>query len=68
MPETKDTFLVKLDQIETRFREIEKQIAEAATPGDSAKLIALSKEQGKLKAIVAKYREYKATIAGARIS
>jgi len=67
MPEKKDSLLTKLDEIEARFCEIEKQIADPARylgTRDSAKLIALSKEQGKLKAIVAKYRQYKATIAG----
>jgi len=63
MPEKKDSFLAKLDELEARFREIEKQIAEPAVAYDSARLIALSKEQGKLKAIVAKYREYKTTVA-----
>ena len=64
MPEKKDSFLAKLDELEARYSEIEKQIAEPAVACDSARLIALSKEQGKLKAIVAKYREYKTTIAG----
>jgi len=59
MPEKKDSLLAKLDELEARFREIEKQIAEPAIAIDSVKLIALSKEQGKLKNIVAKYREYK---------
>jgi peptide chain release factor 1 len=64
MAEEKSSFLAKLDEIESRFEAIEKQIVDPAIASDSAKLIALSKEQGKLKAIVAKYREYKTTIAG----
>jgi len=64
MAEKKDATLSKLDELEARFRQIEKQIAEPAIASDSAKLIALSKEQGKLKTIVTKYREYKKTIAG----
>jgi len=60
----KDSLLAKLDELDTRFCQIEKQIAEPAIAGDSAKLIALSKEQGKLKTIVTKYREYKKAIAG----
>jgi len=64
MPEKKDSLLAKLDELEARYSEIEKQIAEPAIAGDSARLIALSKEQGKLKNIVAKYREYKTTVAG----
>jgi peptide chain release factor 1 len=60
----KDSLLAKLDELEARFCQIEEQIAEPAIAGDSAKLIALSKEQGKLKTIVTKYREYKKAIAG----
>jgi peptide chain release factor 1 len=64
MPEKKDSLLAKLDELEARYSEIEKQIAEPAIASDSTRLIALSKEQGKLKNIVAKYREYKTTAAG----
>jgi len=64
MPENQDSVLAKLDEIEQRYNEIGKQIAEPAIASNPAKLIALSKEQGKLKAIVAKYREYKITLAG----
>jgi len=62
--EQKDTLLAKLDEIERRFCQIEQQVADPAIACDSAKLIALSKEQGKLRAIVAKYREYKKTATG----
>jgi len=55
--------LAKLDELEARFCEIERQISEPAVASDPTKLIALSKEQGKLKTIVAKYREYKRTMA-----
>jgi peptide chain release factor 1 len=64
MAEEKSTLLAKLDEIELRYSEIEKQIANPAISGDSVKLVALAKEQGKLKTIVTKYREYKKTIAG----
>jgi peptide chain release factor 1 len=64
MAEQKDSLLVKLDQIEARYGEIEKQIAEPEIARDSARLIALSKEQGKLKTIVTKYRQYKKAAAG----
>jgi len=64
MAKKKDVLLAKLDELEQRYKDIEKQVADPATASDSAKLIALYKEQGKLKAIVAKYRQYKATIAG----
>ncbi|MHC4510806.1 MAG: peptide chain release factor 1, partial [Planctomycetota bacterium] len=59
MAEQQDNLTVKLDQIEARYSEIEKQIAEPDVARDSARLVALSKEQGKLKTIVVKYRRYK---------
>src|SRR4030042_1428118 len=64
MAEQKDSLLVKLDQLEARYSEIEKQIAEPEINRDSARLIALSKEQGKHKAIVTKYRQYTKAVAG----
>ncbi len=64
MAEKKDSLLAKLDEIEARYDEIEKQIAEPSIASNSARLIALSKEQGKLRAIVTKYRRYKKTLAG----
>jgi peptide chain release factor 1 len=63
MTEQNDSLLTKLDQIDTRYSEIEKQLSEPLFVNDSTKLIALSKEQGKLKAIVTKYRQYKKAIA-----
>ena len=51
--------LIKLDEIDARYSEIEKQISNPAVATDPNKLISLSKEQGKLKSIVTKYRQYK---------
>jgi peptide chain release factor 1 len=62
--EEKDSLLAKLDEMEGRYAEIESQIADPSNARDSARLIALAKEQGKLKAIVTKYRRYRATMAG----
>jgi len=64
MPQQKDAFLAKLEQLDSRFTEIERQIADPAVSTDSARLVALSKEQAKLKDIVAKYRRYKKFVAG----
>ncbi len=64
MPQQKDAFLAKLEQLDSRFTEIERQIADPAVSTDSARLVALSKEQAKLKDIVAKYRRYKNFVAG----
>ncbi len=54
----------KLDELEARFSELEAQIADPAIACDSNRLIALSKEQGRLRTMVTKYREYKTTAAG----
>ena len=59
MAEPNESLLLKLNQIDSRFSEIEAEISKPEIAGDSTKLIALSKEQGKLKAIVARYREFK---------
>ncbi len=59
MTEPQNSLITKLDQLDNRYREIDAQISRPEVAGDSAKLIALSKEQGKIKAIVSKYREYK---------
>ncbi|MHC4707473.1 MAG: peptide chain release factor 1 [Planctomycetota bacterium] len=64
MADLEDSLLAKLDQIEARFEQIEQQIADPAIASDPARLISLSKEQGKLKSMVARYREYKTTVAG----
>jgi len=60
------TLLAKLDEIEHRYIELEKQISDPAVACNSNKLIALSKEQGKLKNIVSSYREYKEAVEGIR--
>jgi len=59
----KDSVVAKLDALGERYCEIEKQITEWQSAGDSAKLIPLYKEQGKLKGIVEKYREYKKIVS-----
>ncbi len=61
MAEQKESLLVKLDEIDMRYSDIEKQISDPTITSDSARLISLSKEQGKLRTIVTKYREYKKT-------
>jgi peptide chain release factor 1 len=59
-----DTLLAKLDEIERRYGQIETQIADPEVSRDSARLIALSKEQRKLRDIITKYRQYKTALAG----
>jgi peptide chain release factor 1 len=64
MAEKGDILLAKLDEIEQRYGQLEAQIADPAISRDSARLIALSKEQSKLRDVVTKYRQYKTTAAG----
>jgi len=63
MAAEKDPTLTKLDEIEARYCELEKRIADPAIAADSAKLVEFSKGQGKLRTQVEKYREYKKTVA-----
>jgi peptide chain release factor 1 len=55
----KDVLPVKLEELERRYETIGKEINDAAAAGSADKLVALSKEQGKLKPIVGRYREFK---------
>ena len=62
MPEQKNTFLHKLDEFEMRYSQIDSEISDPQVACDSSRLIALSKEQGKLRSTVMKYREYKKAV------
>jgi peptide chain release factor 1 len=53
-----------LDGIEARCDEIEKQISDPAVASQPARLVAISKERGKIRPIVETYREYKAVLGG----
>jgi len=66
MPEANTPLITKLTELEARFDELQKQMENPDISRDSARLIAISKEQGKLKAMVAKFRDYKKTVAQAR--
>jgi peptide chain release factor 1 len=59
MATQEDLVLTKLDEIEARYCELEERIADPAVACNSARLVELSKEQGRLKAVVEKYREYR---------
>lgn len=63
MVEEENSLFAKLNEIEQRYINIEKQITDVAVANEPAKLIELSKEQGKLRTIVNKYRKYKKTIS-----
>ncbi len=63
MSDTNTTVIKKLDELDGRYAELEKQLCDPAVNMDSTKVIAISKEQGKLKSVVTKYREYKKLVA-----
>lgn len=56
---TRTSLTAKLDELVSRYDQIEAQISDPSISADHSKLIALSKEQAKLRKIVGKYREYK---------
>jgi len=57
-----DTITAKLDEIEGRYEQIQTQVADPAVATDPVRFIALSKEQGRLKSVVTRYRQYKGTV------
>jgi peptide chain release factor 1 len=59
LADEKQLLIGKLDEFDGRYSQLEKEIADPAIVSDSAKIITLSKEQGKLRPLVSKYREYK---------
>jgi len=54
-----DAVINKLEQMERRYSEIESELSSPDLASNVEKVVCLSKEQGKLKPIVQKYREYK---------
>jgi peptide chain release factor 1 len=66
MSEENNALMSRLDQLKARYEEIEEQISDPAVASNPAQLIPLTKEQGKLKAIVNRYREYQTVLEGIR--
>ncbi len=65
MPEANTPLITKLTEIDARFDELQKQMENPDIACESAKLIALAKEQGKIKGLVAKFRDYKKAVSEA---
>jgi peptide chain release factor 1 len=59
MSETDSTLTKKLKELDGRYGELEKQLHDPAVTTDSTRLVAITKEQGKLRPVVTKYRSYK---------
>ena len=64
MAEKDERLIAKLDELDSRFSEIEAMISDPEIAVNPEKVIPLAKEQAKLRPMVAKYREYKVTIEG----
>lgn len=63
MAQEKDLFLVKLDELDARYAEIDAQLADPEIASNIEKVIPLGKEQSKLRPMVEKYRRYCKAIA-----
>ncbi len=64
MSKESSSLIAILDDLDARYEEIERQISDPALARETAKLVALSKERGKLRPLVFKYRDYKKIVAG----
>lgn len=61
-----DNSLEALEELEARYDEIERQIADPEIASQPSKIVAISKERGKIRPIVLKYRDYKEALDGIR--
>ncbi|MGD0079004.1 MAG: peptide chain release factor 1 [Sedimentisphaerales bacterium] len=59
MSQDNTTLITKLSEIDAHYDELQKQLSDPIVACDPSKSIGLSKEQGKLRSLVAKFREYK---------
>jgi peptide chain release factor 1 len=64
MNKESSSLIAILDDLDARYQEIERQISDPALARETAKLVALSKERGKLRLLVGKYRDCKKIAAG----
>jgi peptide chain release factor 1 len=53
-----------LDDLDARYEEIERQVSDPAIARETAKIVALSKERGKIRLLVSKYRDFKKILTG----
>ncbi len=64
MSKEQSNILAILDEMDARYDELDRQISDPAVARESARLVAISKERGKIRETVEMYRQYKATVAG----
>jgi peptide chain release factor 1 len=63
MTDDSNNFLTMLDGLDARYDEIEKQISDPAVAKEPAKLVAMSKERGRIRPVVEMYRDYRKTLS-----
>jgi len=59
MAQQQDNLLIKLDELDDRYTQIDRQMSDPSVAGSHEKLIPLSKEQSKLRPLVSRYRRFK---------
>jgi peptide chain release factor 1 len=59
MTQNNNTLITKLSEIDARYEELQKQLSDPVVACNPSKSISLSKEQGKLRLLATKFREYK---------
>jgi peptide chain release factor 1 len=64
MDKESNSLIAILDDLDARYQEIERQISDPALARETARLVALSKERGKIRLLVSKYRDYRKIVAG----
>jgi len=64
MTDESNNLLTVLEGLDARYDEIEKQISDPAVARESVKLVALSKERGRIRPVVEMYRDYRKTLVG----
>lgn len=64
MANSYDNLINKLEEFDARYVAIDKELSDPEVASNVNKAIKLGKEQGKLRAMVEKYREYKTAVAG----
>jgi peptide chain release factor 1 len=64
MDKEPSSLIAILDDLDARYQQIERQISDPALARETARLVALSKERGKIRPLVSNYRDYKKIAAG----
>jgi peptide chain release factor 1 len=63
MTDTNTTVLKKLEEIDAKYSQLQEQLNDPAVASDPNKLVPITKEMGKVKVVVANFRDYKKLIA-----